>query len=151
MNSPQTLTQKTWFWFQKNALHLALLQAIVAMVGSLYMSDVKGYAPCVLCWYQRIAMYSLIPILLIGYFRGDEKVYHYVTPIAFTGWAIALYHNLLYTGIIKNEDMCSFGISCTTKYVEYLGFITIPLMSLTGFSTILVLSIVYRRWLRKNA
>lgn len=143
--------QKSLTWFQKNTLNIALLQAVVAMVGSLYLSDVKGYAPCVLCWYQRICMYSLVPILLIGFFRGDEKVYHYVTPIAFVGWCWALFHNLLYTGIIKADDYCSFGISCTTQYVEYFGFITIPLMSLTAFSVILILSIVYRRWLRKNA
>jgi disulfide bond formation protein DsbB len=138
-------------WLEKNALHIALLQAIVAMIGSLYLSDIKGYAPCVLCWYQRIAMYSLVPILFIGFFRGDEKVYHYVTPIATIGWIIALYHNLLYTGIITAEESCSYGISCTTAYVEYMGFITIPLMALTAFSVILVLSIVYRRWLRKNS
>jgi disulfide bond formation protein DsbB len=136
---------------QKNALHIALIQAIVAMTGSLYLSDVEGFAPCVLCWYQRIAMYSLVPILFIGFFRGDEKVYHYVTPIAGIGWIIALYHNLLYTGIINAKESCSYGISCTTAYVEYLGFITIPLMSLTAFSVILILSIVYRRWLRKNS
>lgn len=143
--------QKTLHWIQKNALHIALIQAVVAMAGSLYLSDVKGYAPCVLCWYQRIAMYSLVPILCIGYLRGDEKVYHYVTPLAFTGWFIALYHNLLYTNIIQNAESCSFGISCTTTYVEYFGFITIPLMSFTAFSVILILSIIYRRWLRKHA
>ena len=143
--------QKTLHWLQKHALYIVLLQAIVAMLGSLYLSDIKGYAPCVLCWYQRICMYTLVPILLIGFFRGDEKVYHYVTPIAFVGWLFALYHNLLYTGIFYAGDSCSFGISCTTKYVEYFGFITIPLMSFTAFSVILILSIIYRRWLRKNS
>lgn len=143
--------KKTWNWIQKNALHLALIQAIVAMIGSLYFSDIKGYAPCVLCWYQRICMYSLVPILLIGFFRGDQKVYHFVTPLAFIGWVIALYHNLLYIGIIKNEEFCSTGISCTSKYIEYYDFITIPFLSLAAFSVILVLSIIYRRWLRKTA
>lgn len=140
--------KKILLWIQKNALHLALLQAIVAMVGSLYFSDVKGYAPCVLCWYQRICMYSLIPILLVGYFRGDQKVYHFVTPIAGIGWLFALYHNLLYTEIIKNPELCSTGISCTSKYIEYFGFVTIPFLSLAAFSVILVLSVLYRRWLR---
>jgi disulfide bond formation protein DsbB len=142
---------KIFTYIQKNALHIALIQALVATLGSLYLSDIKGYAPCVLCWYQRIAMYTLVPILIIGYFRGDEKVYHYVTPIAFVGWLFALYHNLLYTGIISAKESCSYGISCTTKYVEYFGFITIPLMSLTAFSFILICATVYRRWLRKNS
>lgn len=151
MDTAHIYTQKTLYWVQKNALHIALIQAIVAMLGSLYLSDVEGFAPCVLCWYQRIAMYSLVPILAIGFFRGDEKVYHYVTPIASIGWIIALYHNLLYTGIIDAAESCSYGISCTARYVEYFGFITIPLMSFTAFSVILILSIIYRRWLRKNS
>lgn len=142
---------KTTHLFQKNILYVVLLQAIVAMLGSLYLSDIKGYAPCVLCWYQRISMYSIVPILIIGFWRGDKKVYHYVLPIAAIGWVFALYHNLLYTGIIEAAESCSYGISCTTKYVEYFGFITIPLMSLTAFSIIIVLSVVYRRWLRKNS
>lgn len=151
MKTLQICTQKTWFWIQKNAQYIILAQAVIAMIVSLYLSDIKGYAPCVLCWYQRIAMYSLIPILIIGFLRKDEKAYHYVVPIACVGWIIALYHNLLYTGIIKAEESCSFGISCTTKYVEYFGFVTIPLMSLAGFSVILILSVIYRRWLRKNS
>jgi disulfide bond formation protein DsbB len=144
--SPMKITQ----WLQKNALMLALIQAIVAMAGSLYLSDVKGYAPCVLCWYQRICMYSLIPIFLVGFWRGDKKVYHYIFPIATIGWAWALYHNLLYTGIINGDESCSFGISCTTAYVEYFGFITIPLMSFTAFSVILLCCVIYRKWLTAN-
>ncbi|MES2985573.1 MAG: disulfide bond formation protein B [Patescibacteria group bacterium] len=138
-------------WLQKNALILVLIQAIVATLGSLYLSDIKGYAPCVLCWYQRICMYSLIPILFVGMFRGDKKVYHYVFPLAIIGWLFALYHNLLYSGIIDPGESCSYGISCTTKYVEYFGFITIPLMSFTAFSIVLLGCVVYREWLQKNS
>lgn len=137
-------------WIQKNALHIVLIQAIVATLGSLYLSDIKGYAPCVLCWYQRICMYSLIPIIFVAMFRGDKKVYHYIFPLAIIGWSFALYHNLLYSGIIEAGESCSYGISCTTKYVEYFGFITIPLMSFTAFSVILFFSVLYRRWLRLN-
>lgn len=136
-------------WIYKNALHLALIQAIIATVGSLYFSEVKGYTPCVLCWYQRICMYALVPVLLTGFFRGDKKVYHFVVPLAFMGWIIAVYHNLLYTGIIKPEDTCSLGISCTSKYIEYWGFVTIPFLSLAAFSIILICTVLYRRWLRK--
>lgn len=141
--------QKFFNFFQKNAIHLVLLVATTATLGSLYFSDIKGYTPCVLCWYQRICMYSLIPISLVGFFRGDRKVYHFVVPLAVIGWLFAVYHNLLYVGFIENGESCSYGISCTSKYVDYLGFITIPLMSLTAFSMILVLCVLYRRWLRK--
>jgi disulfide bond formation protein DsbB len=136
-------------WIQKNGLYIILVQAIVATLGSLYLSEVVGYAPCVLCWWQRICMYSLIPICIVGFLRGDRKVYQYVAPLAVIGWFVALYHNLLYTGIIKNPELCSTGISCTSKYIEYFGFVTIPFLSLTAFSVILVCIVLYRRWLRK--
>lgn len=138
--------KKIWNWIQKYAIFLILIQAIAAMVGSLYLSEVEGFAPCILCWYQRMAMYSLVPILVIGLIRGDKKMYQYVFPIALIGWIIALYHTLLYIGIIKNEELCSTGISCTSKYIEYLGFITIPFLSLAGFSIILILAVLHRRW-----
>ena len=137
-------------WLQKYVLFIVLIQAIVATLGSLYLSDIKGYAPCVLCWYQRICMYSLIPILFVGMFRGDKKVYQYVFPLAIIGWCFALYHNLLYSGIIDPGESCSYGISCTTKYVEYFGFITIPLMSFTAFSIILLGCVVYRESVLKH-
>ncbi len=143
--------QKILTFIQKNALHLAFVIALTAMLGSLYFSDIKGYAPCVLCWYQRICMYSLVPICLAGFFRGDSKIYHYVMPLASLGYGIALYHVLLYMGVIKNEELCAYGISCTSKYVEYFGFITIPLMSFTAFSLILMCCVLYRRWMRKSS
>ena len=133
----------------RNGLHFVLLIALVSILGSLYFSDVKGYPPCVLCWYQRIFMYSLVPICIVGLFRGDRKIYHYVVPLATLGWGIALYHVLLYIGFIKNEELCSAGISCTSRYVEYFGFVTIPLMSFTSFSLILLCCVLYRRWYRK--
>lgn len=138
-------------WIQKNALFIALTQAIVATLGSLYLSDIKGFAPCTLCWYQRICMYSLIPILFVGILRSDKKVYQYVYPLALIGWGFGLYHNLLYTGIIEASESCSFGISCTSVYVEYFGFITIPLMAFTAFSVILLACTFYRRWARLNS
>lgn len=143
--------QKFLDFIQKNAIHFVLLITISAMLGSLYFSDVKGYPPCVLCWYQRICMYSLVPICIVGLFRGDRKIYHFVVPLASFGWTISLYHVLLYIEVIKNEEMCSYGISCTSKYVEYFGFITIPLMSFTAFSLILLCCVLYRRWMRKTA
>ena len=41
----------------------AWLVATLATAGSLYFSEVAGFAPCTLCWYQRIAMYPLVVIL----------------------------------------------------------------------------------------
>jgi disulfide bond formation protein DsbB len=136
-------------FIQKNAIYLVLLQVIVAIIGSLYLSDYKGFEPCVLCWYQRICMYSLFPIIIIATLRREKNIYQYTLPIAIFGEIIAIYHNLLYDGVIK-VSFCSIGISCTSKYVEYFRFISIPFMSLAGFTVIIILSIISRQYLKKQ-
>ncbi len=128
-------------FIQKNAINIILIQVILAIFGSLYFSDIKGYEPCVLCWYQRICMYSLFPIIIISTIRKEEKIYQYILPISILGWIIAFYHNLLYYGFIK-VAFCSTGISCTTKYVEYLNFLSIPMMSFLGFTFIIIMSLI---------
>lgn len=128
-------------FIQKHAINIILIQVTVAILGSLYYSDIKGYEPCILCWYQRICMYSLFPIIIIAGLRKEKKIYQYILPISILGIIIAIYHNLLYYGFIKTI-FCTTGISCTSKYVEYLGFISIPLMSLIGFSIIIILSLI---------
>jgi disulfide bond formation protein DsbB len=137
-------------FIQKNAIYIILAQVILAILGSLYFSDVKGFEPCVLCWYQRIFMYSLLPIITIALLRKENKIYQYILPMAILGITVSTYHNLLYTGIIKNEGFCSAGISCTSKYVEYLGFITIPFMAFIGFTVIIILSIISRNYIKKQ-
>ncbi|MBC7982149.1 disulfide bond formation protein B, partial [Candidatus Parcubacteria bacterium] len=110
----------------------------------------KGFEPCVLCWYQRIFMYSLLPIVIIAILRKENKIYQYTLPMAILGIIISTYHNLLYTGIIENEEFCSTGISCTSKYIEYFGFVTIPFLAFVGFAVIIGLSIINRNYIKKQ-
>jgi disulfide bond formation protein DsbB len=101
--------------------------------------------PCVLCWYQRIAMYPLVVIVAAGIVIGDGKWKWYALPLTVTGFAISVYHNLLYYGLIPESiTPCTEGISCTSRQIEWLGFITIPLMALTAFTLILILLLKYR-------
>jgi disulfide bond formation protein DsbB len=107
--------------------------------------------PCVLCWYQRIFMYPLVIIMAVGILRKDKGIYHYVLPLSNLGLIIALYHNLLYYKILpESVQPCVLGISCTTKQIEWLGFITIPLMSLTAFTVITVCMLFYRKTIQKE-
>jgi len=127
----------------KYALYLAFLQAWIATLGSLYFSEIAKFPPCVLCWYQRICLYPLVAILTVGILRRDQKVYLYVLPLSITGSIIAVYQNLLYYNIIPESiKPCEQGISCTTKYIEWFGFVTIPLLSLTTFLIISILMII---------
>ncbi len=124
--------------FQKYAMQIAWTQALLATLGSLFFSLVMQLPPCDLCWYQRIAMYPLVIILGFGIMRKDKTSLLYAFPLAIIGWVIAAYHNLLYYNILPEAMApCKAGISCTTRYIEWFGFLTIPLLSLLAFSLIL--------------
>ncbi|EQC46916.1 disulfide bond formation protein B [Bacteriovorax sp. Seq25_V] len=122
------------------------LVATIATLGSLFFSEIMGFPPCVLCWYQRICMYPLSLIFLVGLFPLKKDVFRFTAPLVFTGWVIAIYHNLLYYKILpESAAPCSQGISCTTSYISWFGFITIPFLSLIAFSAIGVLIITFYR------
>lgn len=124
-------------------LQLAWLQTIVALLGSLYYSEMLEFTPCVLCWYQRIAMYPQVLILGIAAFKEDFYALRYTTPLTVVGLLIALYHNALYYHLIPASiTPCKSGVSCTTTQVSYLGFITIPLMALVAFVVVLICSLL---------
>ena len=120
-------------------LFLAWLVSLVASLGSLFFSEVIGYPPCSLCWYQRICMYPLAIILALGLFPLDKKVFKFAMPLTFIGWFFALYHNLLHWEVIpETAAPCREGVACSTVYIDWFGFITIPLLSLVAFSIILI-------------
>ncbi len=127
-----------------NIIFFAWLVATIATLGSLFFSEVMEFPPCMLCWYQRILMYPLVIILLVGLFPFDKNVFKYSIPFVVLGWLIALYHNLLQYDIIsKSMTPCSQGIPCSIKYVNYFGFISIPMLSLISFSIILILLFLF--------
>lgn len=126
--------------------YLAWAQALVATTGSLFLSEVLGYPPCVLCWYQRIAMYPLVIVIAVAILRRDTGIHLYVLPVSLIGLTVAVYHNLLYVGIIPEAvSACRAGVSCTTRFFEWFGFVTIPFLSMTAFTVITLLMFVYGR------
>jgi disulfide bond formation protein DsbB len=117
-------------------LWLAWLVAATAMAGSLYLSEVAGFIPCALCWYQRIAMYPMAILLLIAAVRGDRGIRPYGATLALIGAAISGYHVLVQRLPGLPSGSCSIEAPCTAIYVERFGFVTIPVMALIGFLTI---------------
>lgn len=132
---------------RKNALYIAFIQSIIAFLGSMYFSNILMYPPCVLCWYQRICMFPLVLILGTGILLKEKNIHMYILPLACIGWVISLYHNLLYYKFIPDTlAPCITGVSCTTKFVEYFGFVTIPLLALIAFTIIIVLVIEHKKY-----
>lgn len=130
---------------RESLLYAAWVIALLATVGSLFFSEVMGLPPCALCWYQRIAMYPLVPVIATGIITRGGRVRAYALPLALAGLALAVYHNLLYYGIIPETlTPCSEGASCTEKQIEWFGFVTIPLMGLGSFVAVALCLLLYR-------
>jgi disulfide bond formation protein DsbB len=126
-------------------VYLAWVIVLVGTVGSLFFSEVMGLPPCVLCWYQRIAMYPLVFIIGAGILMRDKRMKMYALPLCLVGLAIAGYHNLLYYGIIPETiTPCKEGVSCTEKQIEWFGFISIPLMGLVSFLSVTICLLLYK-------
>lgn len=121
-------------------LFVAWLIALAATLGALFSSEIMGLEPCVLCWYQRIAMFPLALMLALALTPLDVRVVRYALPLALVGAAIAAYHTLLVWGLVPKELVpCGQGPSCAEVKLELLGFITLPLLSLTAFALIVIL------------
>ncbi|ABV67705.1 disulfide bond formation protein, DsbB family [Aliarcobacter butzleri RM4018] len=129
-----------------NFIFVAFLTSLVATFGSLFFSEVMYFIPCSLCWYQRIFMYPLVFIFLMNLLYPDNKVFKYSLPLVVVGLAIAIYHNLLILKIIPETlSPCIQGVPCSVDYLNWFGFITIPLLSFLSYTAILILLILFKR------
>jgi len=121
----------------------AWLVASASTLGSLFLGEVVQLPLCVLCWYQRILMFPLVLILPVGLFPLDHKVVRYALPLAVLGWLFAVFHLLLIAGVIPESiTPCTQGVPCSEKVIEWFGFVTIPLLSVVAFSTIIALFVL---------
>lgn len=127
-------------------LYIAWIVSIVATLGSLYFSEIRGFIPCELCWYQRILMYPLVLILGIGTFQSDFSIKKFVLPMALIGWLISFYHYLIQKvpGFAEIKP-CVNGVPCSAQYINWFGFITIPFLALTAFTIIIILMFLLKK------
>lgn len=124
----------------KNAIFLAFVVALVAMSGSLYYSEIAGYRPCDLCWFQRIFMYPQVFLLGLAWLKKQNYIIDYSLFLIGIGTIISIYHNYIYYSA-QTSSFCSITTPCTQSFLTGYGYITIPLMSLTAFLMIAVLLI----------
>lgn len=127
-------------FFRDYGLYLAWLVALVATAGSLYFSEVRGFVPCTLCWYQRIMMYPQVILLGIASYRQAKGIAPYVLTMTVIGGCVSIYQlleqHISGFGIAR---ICRAGVPCSGHYIDWLGFITIPLLALVAFVLITLL------------
>lgn len=117
--------------------HFMFIISTIATLGSLYFSEIRGFIPCLLCWWQRLFMYTTAFYLLISLFRSKTIDPLFVRLYVLAGFGVALYHVIL-ERLPDGEALCTSG--CLIKWVNYFGFLTIPMMSLIAFTLLLVLA-----------
>ena len=144
--------KKIFKFFYKKGLYIAFFQAWLATFGSLYFSEVQGLTPCLLCWYQRILMYPLAIIYAVAIARKEKSAAYYALPMSAIGTFIALYHYLIQWTSLKNISpiSCSAAAECSEKQVVYLGFITIPFLSLMAFLLLTFINIILIKYISND-
>jgi len=132
MLTTQAPTSRNW-----TLLFLAWLIATISTLSAIFLGEVMGYTPCVLCWYQRIAMFPLVLVLAAGLFPFDPRVVRYALPLVLAGWGLAAFHLALIAGWVPETiKPCQTGVPCSDVKVVWFGFVTIPLLSVLSFSAL---------------
>jgi disulfide bond formation protein DsbB len=118
-------------------LQLATAVAVTTTLGSLFMSEVAGFVPCELCWYQRIFAWPLSLILTVAAVRRDRTVWTYALPLCAVGGAVSIWHVLIErVPALADSTACDATTSCTVRWVWEFGFVSIPLLALTCFMAV---------------
>lgn len=147
----------SWEWkiVQKkieNGLLAIWTVAFIATLGSLYYSEVRGFVPCTLCWYQRILMYPIVLIAGVALYEKNGRAARTTMLFSLIGGSLSLYHYGIQklAFLTKTAPTCG-NVPCTGQYVNYLGFITIPFMALIAFILIFIMSTILLKWQKELA
>ncbi len=127
------------------AIWSAWIVALVCTVGSLIYSEVLHFVPCRLCWFQRIAMYPLSVLLLVGAIRREAVVKFYAVPLALIGLAVSIYHNVVQYFPSLEGGTCDPLNPCSARSISVYGFMDLPFMAGAGFIVIAVLLAFYTK------
>ena len=135
----------------ENSLLFMWVVSLVATLGSLYFSEIRGYIPCTMCWFQRIFMYPIVIITTVAVIQKNAKIALTTAVFSIMGGCISLYHY----GIQKIDFLADSAptcgqVSCTGQYINWLGFITIPFLALTAFILIAITSFYMIRQLKEE-
>ena len=133
VRGPLELLRETLWGYE---LWCAFVVTAIATAGSLFFSEIAGYVPCELCWYQRICMYPLTIVSLLAALANDRHVARYLLPLPLVGAGVSVYHLLVENGVVGQSSACLISApgGCATKWIEEFGYVTIPVLALTGFT-----------------
>ncbi len=147
-----TKENKLLDFVKKHFLWIGFIISFSGVLSSLFYSNVIGFIPCYLCWFQRIFMYPTALIFLVALIKKDRNVSSYILPLVSIGALFALYHNYIYYFGEGTAPCDASGVSCVKALVmEFGGYISIPSLSLTSFVALIVLLVVARSYKKEIA
>ncbi|MBP9773699.1 MAG: disulfide bond formation protein B [Candidatus Peribacteraceae bacterium] len=143
-------------WIDRHALLLMLIIAVIATVGSLFLSDIAGWTPCKDCWYQRIFMYPQVVLLAIALWRRDRGIVVSILVLSLIGILFSIEHYHEQLQLIWNPEAVAApcdesGVSCAKTPTLRLGYITIPMMAMSAFALNILGSLVILMHRKKNS
>ena len=144
VEGPRTRLVEWLTGLERHPIGWAWAAALIATIGSLYLSEVVQFVPCSLCWYQRIAMYPLVVVLGVAILGSESGVWRYALPLAVVGLAIAIYHVVIQWQPNLDVGACTGGAPCTGRYLAVFGFVSIPTMAGAAFLMIISLLVLVR-------
>ena len=139
-------------FISRNAYIVSFLITLAGMILSLVYSDIIGYAPCTLCWYQRVLLYPEALLLGLALWKEDRTITDYIIALSGIGLLISIYQKYIELGGHSILSVCGAStVSCAKIYVTEFGYITIPVMALTSFAFILVLMLIHNYVTKRNS
>jgi len=127
-------------WLTDKSLLIGFLISLAATIGSLVYSEVLGFTPCVLCWYQRLFIYPQVILFGLAWWHRDYSIGRYLAPLSIIGGIISLYHSYTQLGGVSLLPCTATGAECSKVFVMEFGYITIPAMALTTFIYLFIFS-----------
>lgn len=129
---------------KKYGLFFAWIISLIAMLTTLYFSEILQWPVCPLCWYQRIALYPLVILLGIAAYKDDRAIISYAIPFPLIGLFFAVYQYLeqMIPGFAPIEFCRDGAVACSTIHLKLFGFITIPFLSAIACVMILILLMI---------
>lgn len=122
-------------FLDEHYLIIGFIISLLASLFSLVYSEIIGFPPCELCWYQRIFLFPQVFLFGVALWEKNKSIIHYALPLLCVGFFISVYQNFIYYFSESSNLPCdASGISCYKQYIsEFGGYISIPMLALTSF------------------
>ncbi len=138
-------------YLDKHFLPIAFLISLSAWLVLIY-SEIVHFAPCYLCWWQRVFMFPMAPLFGVALWDKDRKVVRFALPLIILGLGFSVYQNFFYYFGESDAPCDASGVSCYQRLVsEFGGYISIPMLALTGFVALLTLTVVVHFYQRRHS